>query len=71
MAKVRLIVEHLVVFCLGRIDHLDRFVHPRIKGLPHRLNRLDAEFLQRILKLAIDEFETAAEIAGVPGCRSL
>src|SRR5712692_1682920 len=56
-----------MVFRLRSVHHFDGFMHSRIERLPHRLNRLDAHFLERILELAIDKLQTAAEIVGIAG----
>src|SRR6266478_7251838 len=55
----------MMVFSLISVDHFDGFMHSRIERLPHRLNRPNAHFLERVLELAIDELQTAAKIVGI------
>ena len=38
-------------------------MNPRIERLPHRDNRLHSDFLQRILKLPVDQLNAIAEVA--------
>ena len=56
-----------MVFHFVGVDHLDRLVHPRIEFLPHGRNRLYTDLLQRVLKLAIDQFQSTPQVIASRG----
>jgi hypothetical protein len=56
-----MMVGHVVA-----LHHLNGFVQMRVKRLPLRRNALDADLLQRLLQLLVDQFNPATETAASP-----
>ena len=54
--------EHLMIVGVGGVHHLDGFMQMGIERLALRRNGAQAQLLQRILQLLVDELNSAAEL---------